>query len=254
MTEIFEVLDLTQTQVVLLLGITFAAGMIRGFSGFALSAVVMAAAALILSPVELIPMLLILEITASLFMLRQGISDADHRMALGLAAGSAVALPFGLWMTLSMPPDTSRLAALALIIVLALAQLLKIRMAFLATTPGLAIAGLTAGLATGLASVGGMIVALYVLAQDTAAAKMRASLVIFLLVSASISIVTHFLIGTMNMQVFLRGVLFTVPSTIGVLVGKAMFIPAWQKHYKPFCLCLLIVLALAGVLRLLAGV
>jgi hypothetical protein len=68
--------------------ICFIAGLVRGFSGFALSAMVMASGALILPPVQLIPVCWWLEMTASLFMLRGGWRQANRKVALGLAVGS----------------------------------------------------------------------------------------------------------------------------------------------------------------------
>lgn len=48
----------------------FAAGMVRGFAGFALSALVMASIALIIPPVELIAVCWVLEMSASLLLVR----------------------------------------------------------------------------------------------------------------------------------------------------------------------------------------
>ncbi|MGB1235835.1 MAG: sulfite exporter TauE/SafE family protein, partial [Planktomarina sp.] len=129
-------------------------------------------------------------------------------------------------------------------------QLAKIRLRFLATKPGLYGAGLIAGIASGLAHVGGMVVALYVLARKDAAGRMRATLVMYLSISVCLSVVTHLVIGTLDLQTFWRGLFFAIPSTIGVIAGQFLFIPAWEKYYKPFCLLLLIALAVAGVLRL----
>ena len=75
------------------------AGLVRGFSGFALSAMVMASGALILPPVQLIPVCWWLEMTASLFMLRGGWREANRKVALGLAIGSTIGVPFGLALT-----------------------------------------------------------------------------------------------------------------------------------------------------------
>ncbi len=248
-----DALNLGLDHALLLGAICFTAGVIRGFSGFGLSAVVMAAAALIIAPAQLIPMLLILELTASLLMIRQGFAQADKRISFGLAVGSALGLPLGLWLTLSISADASRLIALAVIIVLAVAQLARVRLAFLATNAGLAISGIASGITTGVSGAGGMVVALYVLAQDIAAGRMRASLVLYLMVSGGISFFTHLIIGTLDAQAFTRGLVFAVPCAIGVIVGRMCFVPKWERYYKPFCLCLLIALAAIGVLRLALG-
>ena len=92
-----ELLTLTQTEFTLLAVICFCAGLVRGFTGFALSAIVMASAALILSPLALIPICWWLELVASAMMVRGGWKDADKGAAVTLWLGSAVAVPIGLY-------------------------------------------------------------------------------------------------------------------------------------------------------------
>ena len=233
--------------------ICFAAGVVRGFTGFALSALIMAAAALIIAPVELIPMMWWLEITASLLMVRGGWADADRRIALILIIGSAIGTPFGLWLTLSVSPDVSRLLALAIIIALAVMQLAKIRIPALATTTGTGVSGILAGIATGLAGVGGMVVALYVLAQELPARVMRATLVLFLFGSSLASFAIHTTMGTMTWEALYRGLTFALPVALGVIAGKLLFTPRFETYYKPACLFLLIGLAVSGIFRLMLG-
>ena len=250
MDSLITAVDLTPGQFWLTLLVVFGAGVVRGFSGFALSAIIMAIAAVYLSPVELIPMMWWLEMTASLMMVRGGWKNADRSVVFGLVGGSVVGLPLGLWLTLSIPVDASRMVALSVIIVLAAIQLRRIRMKFLATAPGLYGTGLVAGVVTGLAGVGGMIVALYVLAQEAVARSMRGSLVLFLFLSSLASMVIHILFGTMTLLAITRGLIFAPAVVLGVAVGTMMFQPKYETYYKPFCLVLLIVLAAAGLVRL----
>jgi len=72
MNLLADLTNLTGTELMLLCGITFLAAMVRGFSGFGLSAVVMAAAVFILPPLALIPMLWFLEMAGSLAMFKGG--------------------------------------------------------------------------------------------------------------------------------------------------------------------------------------
>ena len=229
--------------------ICFVAGMVRGFSGFALSAVVMAIAVMFLAPIALIPILWFQEMTASLLMVRGGMKDANRRVVTGLVLGSAFGLPIGLSLTQALPVDTSKLVALSVIVVLAATQLAKLRLPVLATRPGLWGSGILAGIVTGLAGVGGMVVALYVLASNAPAREMRASLVMFLFASSVISLATLTYFGVMTSQSALRGLALAPASAIGVIVGKTLFRPNWEPYYKPFCLCLLIGLATLGILR-----
>jgi len=73
----------------------FAAGLVRGFSGFGLSALTMAGLTVIIPPIALIPTCYLIEATASLVMLRGGIRNADFRIVLGLAIFSAIGFKTG---------------------------------------------------------------------------------------------------------------------------------------------------------------
>ncbi len=242
----------TPTELGWLALIAFVAGMVRGFSGFALSAMVMATAVLILPPVALIPICWWLEMCASVLMMRGGWADADRRVALGLVLTSAIGVPFGLSLTMAVSPDTSRIIALGLLITLAALQLARIRMAFLATNPGLYGAGFTAGIATGIAGVGGMVVALYVLAREAPARQMRGSLVLFLFGGSVTSMATLLYFGVMDWTAVQRGLILAPAVALGVLLGQRLFIPRLEQYYKPFCLTLLLALAALSLIRTLA--
>jgi len=231
--------------------VVFLAGVVRGFSGFALSALIMAGLAVVIAPIALIPVCIVLEATASLVMFRRGTrADADWRIVRGLAIGSVVGFPLGLQATLHLDPDTSRFAALILISVLAALQLIGRAPPALATRPGLYLSGLLAGVATGIAGVGGMVVALYVLAGSAPPARMRASLVMFLFIGVFTSGAWLFATGVLDRLALVRGLALSPVVVIGVLAGTRLFRPSLQRFYRGFCLSLLIGLSLAGLVRL----
>lgn len=241
--------DLTPAEIATVGVVVFLAAIVRGFSGFALSALVMASLAVMIPPVELIALCWFLEMAASVLMVRGGAGEADKKVVFGLVSGSIVGTPIGLTLTTTVPVSTSKMIALAVICVLAILLLSKMRWRFLATRPGLYLSGLTAGIMTGLASVGGLVVTLYVLSQDMPARVIRASLVIFLFVSSSASFFYLIFYGLMTNTILARAV-FTVPLVFaGVFIGKTIFRPSMERHYKRFCLMLLIALAGFGLLQ-----
>ncbi|SMX43476.1 sulfite exporter TauE/SafE family protein [Octadecabacter ascidiaceicola] len=249
MDWLLETTNLTQGEFLILLGLTMFAGVVRGFSGFALSAMVMATAVVILPPVELIPMLWWLEMSASLLMLKNGWAEADRPMAYGLVIGALVGWPIGLWLTLSLPVEISKALALSVIVVLAISQLAKLKLPFLASKAGLYGTGTLAGIASGVAHVGGMVVAFYVLAADKPAHVMRASLVLYLFLGSATSMLVLLLFGVMDFSGISRGLVFAVPTMIGVLMGQLLFTERLSAYYRPVCLILLIGLALLGLIR-----
>lgn len=249
MDSIWAALSLTPTQGITLAAIFLLAGLVRGFTGFALSAFALALAVLILPPIELIPLLWWLEIAASLMMIRKGWDGADLRAAAILTAGSAIGAFFGIGLTTILNISTSRQVALVILITLAILQLAKVRIKTLDSTGGTATTGVVAGLVSGLAGIGGMVVALYVLARDAEPRVMRATLVAFLLFSSIASFITHLYFNTMNMTSTLRGLFFILPCMVGVVLGQRLFTPKLQPYYRSVCLTLLIGLGAVSFVR-----
>lgn len=248
--EMQDLLTLTQTELTLLAVICFCAGLVRGFTGFALSATVMASAALILSPLALIPICWWLELVASAMMVRGGWKDADKSAAVTLWLGSTIAVPLGLYVTQNVSSELSQSIALCLILGLAITQLANLRIAFLNTHSGLVAAGIGAGIATGLASVGGMVVALYVLSSDNNPRQMRAALVMFLFLGTITTFVTLILFGVLDKTAMLRAAALTIPTSLGVIAGTALFTPNFETYYRPICLSLLVGLSIFGLIKL----
>ncbi len=245
-----SLLDLPAFEALFLIAAVLIAGIVRGFAGFGLSALVMASCAVFVPPVELIPVCWALEASASLMLARGGWRDADRSVSYGLAIGSLIGLPLGLMVTLAVSEDASKLIALGLVLSLAVMQLAKIRFAFLATRGGLYGSGVAAGFAFGLASLGGMTVALYVLARDASARVMRASIILYLIFSAFISGGMLALFGLIDAQSLSRSVVLIAPAIAGTLIGQSLFIDRFAQYYRPLCLTLLIGLSLVGIVRL----
>lgn len=246
-------MELSSVELAFCSAVAFLAGCVRGFAGFGLSAVAMAGLVLILPPVELIPVLYVLEGAASLIMFRGGIRDADMSRVWPLAIGSFVGIPIGLLATTTVSPDLSKLVAVIVILTLTVLQFSHSMPAAFATRSGRYAVGTTAGIVTGLASVGGMVVALYVLASRDNPAKMRAALTMFLFIGMFTSLGHMLLYGVMTETALVRGAVLTPIVLAGVFIGTCAFRPSLRNHYRRFCLGLLILICLASLSRLIAG-
>ena len=146
-TYILEIIQLTQIEFIYCSFIVFFAGIVRGFSGFALSAIVVASMVGILPSVQLIPMVLFLEAVAGLVMLRGGIRDANMPIVWVLSIGSVVGIPIGLLATVILPVETSSIIVLVLILFLASLQLYTPTPGILSSKPALYTTGIIAGIA-----------------------------------------------------------------------------------------------------------
>jgi len=245
-----NLLELTTHEIIITVAIVFFAGVVRGFSGFALSALVMAGLALIIAPSSLFLICFMLELSASLLMVGKGLKEADMKIAWGLVIGGGVGIPLGLLVTANVSPEISKTLALALILILAMLQLLNKSPSFLASRPGLYGAGLVSGIAQGIASVGGMVVALYVLSQKAPAAKMRATLVMYLFMNLFIWLFWLIMGGFATPLALSRALVLAPIAMVGIYFGTLLFRPSLEVFYKRFCLWLLMGLAAQGLWRL----
>ena len=242
-------LELSPSEAMFAAVAVFAAGVVRGFSGFALSALIMASLVLILSPVEILPLCLALEGVAGVLMLKAGLAQADRGMVLGLVAGVVVGSPIGLAVSTGVSPEAAKIVALGVIVVLALTLLGGVKMPFLATRTGLMSSGILAGVAQGLAGVGGMVVAVYALAREAPAAVVRASLVLYLIGALVIGGIWLGIYGVWTEISLIRAAVFAPFAIVGVLIGAKLFTPRFAQYYRPICLLLLIALAVLGLGR-----
>ncbi len=227
----------------------FVAGLVRGFSGFALSATLMASIVVLIPPVQLIPICYLLEAVASIVLFRGGMRKANMNIVWGLAIGSAIGVPIGLFATTTIDTGISKLIALLLIIGLTFWQLFNLQVKFLSTKKGLYTSGITAGIVTGLASVGGMVVAIFVLSRKSSPAEMRASLIMFLFIGMFTSLIYLVLYSVMDQIALTRGLVFSPILVIGIYLGTKLFRPSLAHLYKRFCLLLLMLLCTIGLLR-----
>ena len=246
----FGTLALNNSDLFILILICFFAGLIRGFSGFGLSAFVMSLALTIIPPIELIPVCWWMEFVASVFMIRNGWKDSDKKISIILWLGAVFGLPLGIALTIILDFQTSKIVALVLILILALILLRNFKIQFLSTSVGTISSGVFAGVATGLASIGGMIVAIYVLASQNSARRVRASIVLYIFLNSVTTFIFLILFDVMDHKAFVRGVLLAVPSSIGVVLGSILFMQKLEKYYRPFSLGLLISFSLVGLIRL----
>ncbi|MDC0095100.1 sulfite exporter TauE/SafE family protein [Amylibacter sp.] len=250
-TYIPEIIQLTEIEFIYCSFVVFFAGIVRGFSGFALSAIVIASMAGTLPTVQLIPMVLFLEAAAGIVMLRGGIRDANMPIVWILSIGSILGVPIGLLATVILPVETSRIIALILILFLASLQLFKLTPGTLRSKTALYTTGIVAGIASGIAAVGGMVIALYVLASEENPRSMRGAIVMFLFIGLFTSMIWYIIYGIMDIRAAIRGVVFTPILLVGIFIGFRLFSPILQNFYKQFCLILLVFISVIGLVRVL---
>jgi uncharacterized protein len=240
--------------------VVFGAGIVRGFAGFGFSALCVAGMSLWLPPAQVVPPIFVLEVLASLTLLRSAWRQVDWPWLGWLVAGNALCIPLGVFLLVWLPEAPLR----ALIGALLLAAALLLRSGWqLALPPTRALrltTGLVSGLVNGVAAIGGIAVAVMLSATALAPAAMRATLILLFLFTDLYALAWAALLPGAQGEALLdadalRLALWLAPAMLaGIVVGQRFFAGVSPERFRRVVLDLLAAIAALSVLRALASV
>ena len=162
------------------------AAFIRGYSGFGFALVGVAGISLVTAPSVAVPVVLILEVAASLLLLPPVLRQVAWRPVLLLLAGAAVLTPIGALFLIRAPADAVRVALAGVIAAAALVLLRAPRAHRQPGTPETLAVGGIAGLLNGAFGTSGPpIVLSFVGSQPTAAVTRAPMMACFLVLDAT---------------------------------------------------------------------
>ncbi len=237
----------TPHEVALLLAITFVAGLARGFSGFGAALIFMPVASAIVGPQVAAPLIMVVDIVMALPMLPDAWRRADRRdvgiMAIGALigvplGGAALALADPLWIRWGIVATVASLLAL-----LATGWRYRGR-----PTPPLTIGvGITSGLFSGAAQIGGPPIVVYWLGGTIPVVRVRANIVLYFAASSLITAVTYLAAGLIDLRVLLLTVAAAPFYGAGIYGGSRLFGLASEMTFRRICLGLIAVAAIIGL-------
>jgi uncharacterized membrane protein YfcA len=239
------------------LAIVFGAGIVRGFAGFGFSALSVAGLALLVSPARVVPAIFVLEVLASISLLRGAARDIDWHWLGWLIAGNLLCLPLGILLLAWLPETPLRLLLGALLLLAA--GLLRSGFS-LALTPSAPVrfgVGMASGFVNGVAAIGGIAVAVMLSTSQIAPAVMRATLIALFLFtdlyalacSALVSVGTEPATALLGPDT-LRWAIWLAPAMLaGIWVGHRSFAGVSPARFRRHVLNLLMLVALVSVLR-----
>lgn len=236
------------------------AGVVRGFSGFGFSAVVVAAVSLVTAPAIVVPAVLVLEVIASLSVWRSAVRDVDMLWLKALLLGNALCVPVGVYLLSYLDPVLLRLVVGAALLVTAFGLRWFDGVAVHARPGVLALAGALSGFLNGLAASGGVAAALLMAACHAQPRAMRGTLIVFLVFASSYTLLWAAMYSQghgSSVRVFnwqtLRWVLVLTPGMLlGMYLGRWALERSKPADFRRLVLHLLIVLSSVAVARALS--
>ncbi|MCO4842125.1 MAG: sulfite exporter TauE/SafE family protein [Yoonia sp.] len=224
------------------------AAFVRGYSGFGFSAIFIGFASLMTNPIPLIPVVFSCEILMTALQARGIRAHIDWRRVLTLLAGAAIALPFSVWVILTVGGDAARTTVSAIILVMSLILLSGWTLKRTIKTKGHIGVGIISGLCNA-AGIGGLPVAAFMTAQPIAAPVFRATMIVYLTGLDLITMPLMWAGGIVTWDTALGAAIAFPILSLGVWLGSRQFLSASPKTFRKFAVMLLLTLSIVGLAR-----
>lgn len=231
------------------IGIGALAGLVRGYTGFGAALVLTPLLSLVVGTQAAAATTILLTGATALQQVPGARRSADMRTVLPLAAGALVAIPAGTWALAALDPQVMRRAVA--VVVIGFSILLATGWRYRGPTPATATVavGMTSGVLTGAAGIGGPPVVVWTLAGAADAAAARATFILFFGITLVAAVPPLIWAGLVSADTAWR-CLAMAPAFMGATwAGGRLFRVAPDRMFRRAALG---VLFLSGVAALLA--
>jgi len=242
--------QLSLLEIYFIIFIVFVASIIRGFNGFGFSATCISGFSFILPAIEIVPIILILEVFISIFMIPYIWNKIDWSFVLKLLIGIAVGSPIGLYLLKYFSPETTHLYVCLIIIFFSILLMKGYTNRNINNDQSKILTGVISGALNGLTTLGGMPVALFLLVTSIQPAVIRGSLAALFFLTDIYAFILSLFGGIVDMITIYRTLPLIIILPIGVFIGNKFFIKSKEQLYRKVVFYFLIFISIFGILRI----
>ena len=244
---------LSLTEIYFVVFVVFIASIIRGFNGFGFSATCISGFSFILPAIEIVPIILALEVIISIFMVPYVWNKIDWNFVFKLLIGITIGSPIGLYLLKYLSPDVTHLAVCLLIIFFSLILMRGYENQKINNNYVKMFTGIISGILNGLTTLGGMPVALFLLATSIQPAIIRGSLAALFFLTDIYAFILSFFAGIVDLTTIYRTVPLIIILPIGVYIGNKFFVKSKEETYRKVVFYFLIFISIFGLFRIMGN-
>ncbi|WP_170608750.1 sulfite exporter TauE/SafE family protein [Ruegeria arenilitoris] len=242
-----NLLDFPSGQALWYAVILLMASYIRGFSGFGFTAIFFAGLTFILPVIEIVPLSIALELTASSAQMSGILKHIKWRELGILLATGITCTPIGVYLLGHIDDQTLRLTALVFVFASSL-YLVFWRARLRRFSPSMyALVGSAIGVINGATALSGLVLALFFSFSNERAAEMRATMIFYLFAADVWAFFLLIEAGYYDSVSIIRAVASLPLLAIGLWLGTRHFAAVGAESYRTIVLWLLLLLSTAGL-------
>ena len=247
--QYLQIIDLNFVEFIFLTTVILLASFVRGFSGFGFSASSVSLLSFILPPKEIVPIILLLEIVASFFMIPSIWNKINWKFVTYLMVGVIFGTPLGVSLLANLEPKIMHLVISLTVLIFAYLLLKGYKNEKLNHNVSKFFVGGVAGTVNGFGTLAGLPIALYLLIIAAEPAVIRASLAALFFFTDGYALFLGYFNEIINIKVIYRSLPLFLVIPIGVFLGTKFFKESSKANYKKYVLYFLILVSIFGLIR-----
>ena len=248
--EYLETINLSFLEFLFFCSVILFASLVRGFSGFGFSASSVSLLSFILPPKEIVPIILLLEIIASFFMIPSIWNKINWKFVLFLLLGVLFGTPLGIHLLSVLQPKLTHLIISITILIFAFLLLRGYKNRDLNHNLSKFFVGVIAGTVNGFGTLAGLPIALYFLIIAAEPAVIRASLAALFFFTDFYALLLAYFKDILDYKIIYRTLPLILVVPIGVYIGTKLFTGSSKENYKKYVLYSLILVSVFGIIRI----
>ena len=247
-------LELNIVELYFIIFTVFIASIIRGFNGFGFSATCISGFSFILPATEMVPIILILEVLISIFMIPYVWTKIDWNFVFKVLLGIIIGSPLGLYLLKYLSSDVTHLSICLIIIFFSFLLMKGYKNIKINNEFSKFYTGIVSGTLNGLTTLGGMPVALFLLITSIQPAIIRGSLAALFFLTDIYAFILSFFSGIVDITTIYRTLPLIIILPIGVFIGDKFFVKSKEETYRKVVFYFLIFISVFGIFRIINNI
>lgn len=243
--------QLSSTEICFIVFTVFVASIIRGFNGFGFSATCISGFSFILPAIEIVPIILILEVLISIFMVPYIWGKIDWNFVFKLLIGIIFGSPIGIFLLKYLNSGITHFLVCLIVIFFSILLMKGYSNQKINNDYAKFFTGLVSGTLNGLTTLGGMPVALFLLTTNIQPAIIRGSLAALFFLTDIYAFSLSFFADIVDMTTIYRILPLIIILPIGVFIGNKFFVKSKEETYRKAVFYFLIFVSIFGIFRII---
>jgi uncharacterized membrane protein YfcA len=233
----------------LALSAVFLGGLSRGFTGFGAALIIIPALVIVYGPVPAVVLMSLIEVPGVLQLARTAIREANWRDLTPLCIAASITIPIGAWSLAVFDPETTRRFIAAIVVLFAVLIATGWRYKGEITKPLSVGIGTISGFCSGVASLGGPPVVMFLLAKGSNAAQTRAGIVAYFSLAMIMRLAAFGWHDLYSQGALLLSLLMAPVYMAGIWIGNQFFKGASELLFRRVVVALVLVMGVIALVK-----